>query len=334
VNLLMLEHGGRLRAASLAYGIALADWLDLSTGIAPYGWPLPPIPASAWARLPEQQDDLEIAARDYYGVSNLLPVAGSQAAIQALPRLVRNATVGIVSPAYAEHAAAWQREGHKLLEISEGAIERALERLDVLLLVNPNNPTGRRIEPQRLLEWHARLAERGGWLVVDEAFIDCTPEFSLAAFSERPGLIVLRSFGKFFGLAGIRLGFVLAAPSVLEQLAELLGPWAVSGPSRVVATALLQDHAGQRVQRERLLVDGERLATLLSAQGFAPTGGCALFQFCCTPRAAELHEFLATKGILTRLFSSPSSLRFGLPADESGWQRLQQALAAFAKESQ
>ncbi|WP_339524489.1 threonine-phosphate decarboxylase CobD [Pseudomonas sp. EA_35y_Pfl2_R111] len=329
----MLEHGGRLRAAALRYGIALADWLDLSTGIAPYGWPLPTIPASAWARLPEQQDGLEIAARDYYGVSNLLPVAGSQAAIQALPRLVRDARVGIVSPAYAEHAAAWQREGHRLLELSEGGIERALERLDVLLLINPNNPTGRRIEPQRLLEWHARLAERGGWLVVDEAFIDCTPEFSLAAFSERPGLIVLRSFGKFFGLAGIRLGFVLAQPTVLEQLAELLGPWTVSGPSRVVAIALLQDHAGQHLQRERLLADGERLAALLSAQGFAPTGGCALFQFCCTTVAAELHEFLASQGVLTRLFSSPSSLRFGLPADEFGWQRLQQALALFAKES-
>ena len=333
MNLLMLEHGGRLRAAALRYGIALADWLDLSTGIAPYGWPLPVIPASAWARLPEQHDGLEIAARDYYGVSNLLPVAGSQAAIQALPRLVRDARVGIVSPAYAEHAAAWQREGHRLLELSEGGIERALERLDVLLLVNPNNPTGRRIEPQRLLDWHARLAERGGWLVVDEAFIDCAPDFSLAAFSDRPGLIVLRSFGKFFGLAGIRLGFVLAQPAVLERLAELLGPWTVSGPSRVVATALLQDHAGQRLQRERLLADGLRLAVLLSAQGFAPTGGCALFQFCCTPRAVELHEFLAAKGILTRLFASPLSLRFGLPADEAGWQRLQQALELFAKEA-
>jgi len=325
-----LEHGGRLRAAALRYGIAVAYWLDLSTGIAPYGWALPAIPASAWARLPEQQDGLEIAARDYYGVANLLPVAGSQAAIQALPRLRRNATVGIVSPAYAEHAAAWQREGHRLLAISEGAIERALERLDVLLLVNPNNPTGRRIEPQRLLAWHARLAERGGWLVVDEAFIDCTPEHSLAAFSDRPGLIVLRSFGKFFGMAGIRLGFVLAQPALLEQMAELLGPWAISGPSRVVASALLQDQVGQHQQRERLLADGERLAILLSTQGLTPTGGCALFQFCCMARAAELHEFLAARGILTRLFETPQSLRFGLPPDEAGWQRLQQALVAFA----
>ena len=322
-----------MRAAAQRHGIALEQWLDLSTGIAPYGWPLPEIPAAAWSRLPEAKDGLEAAARDYYGVANLLPVAGSQAAIQALPRLVRNARVGIVSPTYAEHAAAWQREGHKLLALSEAGINRALERLDVLLLINPNNPSGRRFQREQLLLWHARLAERGGWLVVDEAFIDCTPEQSLAPHCELPGLIVLRSFGKFFGMAGIRLGFVLAQQALLEQLAELLGPWAVSGPSRAVATALLQDRAGQQLQRQRLLADGERLAALLSDQGLAPTGGCALFQFCCTPLAALLHEFLATNGILTRLFDSPASLRFGLPADEPGWQRLRQALALFAKES-
>jgi cobalamin biosynthetic protein CobC len=329
----VLEHGGRLRAAALRFGIPLGEWLDLSTGIAPYGWPLPAIPAAAWTRLPESHDGLEIAARDYYGVASLLPVAGSQAAIQALPRLRRNARVGIVSPAYAEHAAAWRREGHRLLEISEAGINRALERLDVLLLVNPNNPSGRRFEPEQLLAWHARLAGRGGWLVVDEAFIDCTPRHSLAVHSELPGLIVLRSFGKFFGMAGIRLGFVLAQRGLLEQLAELLGPWAVSGPARVVATAVLQDLAGQRLQRKRLLVDGRRLAELLSRHGLPPTGGCALFQWIVSERAAVLHEFLAGNGILTRLFDSPRSLRFGLPPDEQGWLRLERALQLFAEEA-
>ncbi|MHA6493914.1 threonine-phosphate decarboxylase CobD [Pseudomonas borbori] len=329
----MLEHGGRLRAAALRHGIPVGDWLDLSTGIAPYGWPLPAIPAAAWARLPEQDDGLEAAARDYYAVSHLLPVAGSQAALQALPRLRRNATVGIVSPAYAEHAAAWQREGHRVLTISEASVNRALERLDVLLLITPNNPTGRRFEREQLLIWHARLAERGGWLVVDEAFIDCTPEQSLAPHSGLPGLIVLRSFGKFFGLAGIRLGFVLAQQVLLDQLAELLGPWTVSGPSRAVATALLQDAAGQQRQRQRLLADGQRLAALLAEQGLPATGGCALFQWIASDLAPVLHEFLACNGILTRLFDSPCSLRFGLPADEQGWLRLEQALHVFAKET-
>lgn len=328
----MLEHGGRLRAAALEYGIALVDWLDLSTGIAPYGWAIPEVPAAAWARLPELHDGLEIAARDYYGVATLLPVAGSQAAIQALPRLRRNASVGIVSPAYAEHAAAWQREGHRVLEISESGVNRALERLDVLLLINPNNPTGRHFSPAQLLAWHARLAERGGWLIVDEAFIDTTPAQSLAAHSGEPGLIVLRSFGKFFGMAGIRLGFVLAEQALLDQLDGLLGPWTISGPARFVARSLLQDQPAQGRQRQRLQADGARLGALLRGHGLPPTGGCALFQWIASERAKLLHEFLACNGILTRLFAQPPSLRFGLPADEAGWQRLDQALAMFSKE--
>lgn len=322
----MLEHGGRLRAAAQRYGIPLEDWLDLSTGVAPYGWDLPPVPAQAWARLPETNDGLEAAARDYYGAASLLPVAGSQAAIQALPRLRAHSDVGILAPTYAEHAAAWRREGHRITKLSEGSVHRALPQLDVLLVVNPNNPTGRLIEPARLLDWHDELAERGGWLLVDEAFIDCAPQHSLAAYSDMPGLIVLRSFGKFFGLAGLRLGFVLAAQTLLDELETLLGPWAVSGPARSVARSLLVDGEGQRRQRERLLADGERLAALLRDCGLPPTGGSALFQFCCTRRAVPCMELLARRGILIRLFAELDSLRFGLPADEAGWLRLEQGL--------
>lgn len=322
-----LEHGGRLREAAQRYGIALADWLDLSTGIAPYGWPLPAIPAIAWQRLPETDDGLEAVARDYYGAATLLPVAGSQAAIQALPRLRRaGARVGVVSPAYAEHAAAWRRAGHQVQELGEGGVERALDRLDVLLVVNPNNPSGRLIAPERLLEWHARLAARGGWLLVDEAFMDCTPDHSLAAHSQRSGLIILRSFGKFFGLAGIRLGFVLAEHELLERLDEQLGPWTVSGPARALAVALLGDAEGQLRQRQRLQTDSLRLAVLLSEHGLAPAGGTALFQLVAQQQAVGLHGYFARRGILLRLFAETRCLRFGLPGDETGWLRLQQAL--------
>ncbi|MBA1272597.1 threonine-phosphate decarboxylase CobD [Stutzerimonas azotifigens] len=327
----MLEHGGRLRAAAARHGIPLADWIDLSTGIAPYGWALPPIPESAWTRLPEPDDGLEAAACDYYGADAVLPVAGSQAAIQALPWLRPRARVGVLSPCYAEHAEAW-RQGHHLQEISEGAIPRALERLDVLVVVNPNNPTGRLIPPQQLLDWHAQLAERGGWLIVDEAFMDCTPLFSLAAHSQLPGLIVLRSFGKFFGLAGTRLGFVLAETKLLHDLSERLGPWAVSGPARVLGTALLNDGEGQQRQRERLRRDGQRLAMLLAHHGLPVTGGCALFLWIAHAEAQLLHELLACNGILTRLFEQPLSLRLGLPADEPAWARLEQVLTAFAEQ--
>lgn len=328
----MLEHGGRLRLAAQRYRIPEGDWLDLSTGIAPYGLTLPPIPAQAWARLPERDDGLEDAARDYYGACGLLPVAGSQAAIQALPRLRKRSQVGIISPCYAEHAAAWRREGHRLEEISEAGARRAVDRLDVLLVVNPNNPTGQRFTPDLLLDWHGRLAERGGWLVVDEAFMDVTPEQSLATASHLPGLIVLRSFGKFFGLAGLRLGFVLAEGRLLGELDELLGPWTVSGPARALARGLLEDRAGQARQRERLLADGQRLEALLAGHGLVPTGGCALFQWVAMPHAKVLHEYLAARGILTRLFTAPPSLRFGLPPDEAGWRRLDETLASFNQE--
>lgn len=328
----MLEHGGRLKAAARRYGIAETDWLDLSTGIAPYGWALPEIPATAWTRLPERDDGLEEAARGYYGAASLLPVAGSQAAIQALPRLRAASRVGVVAPCYAEHAHAWQREGHEVVALRSDEVEQALDRLDVLLVVNPNNPTGERLARERLLAWHGRLVARGGWLLVDEAFMDCTPEHSLCGSTPAPGLVVLRSFGKFFGLAGIRLGFVLADPALLQRLEEQLGPWAVSGPARALARTLLADGAGQVRQRLALLRDGARLERLLGECGLAPAGGTALFQRLLREDAARLHDYLAARGILTRLFMQPASLRFGLPPDESGWRRLCAALIDYAKD--
>ncbi|GGJ90362.1 threonine-phosphate decarboxylase CobD [Pseudomonas matsuisoli] len=325
----MLEHGGRLRAAAKQFGIPLAEWMDLSTGIAPAGLPIPPIPTAVWNRLPEPDDELREAAAAYYGVPHALPVAGSQAAIQALPQIRRQARIGIVSPCYAEHAHAWKREGHSLLELTEAGVPRAIERLDVLLVINPNNPTGRLIPSERLLEWHARLAERNGWLIVDEAFMDCTPTASLAPFCPRPGLVVLRSFGKFFGMAGARLGFVLADGDLSHRLERLLGPWTVNGPTRHVAIHQLRDVAAQQRQRDSLHQAGARLASLLTEHGLPPTGGCPLFQWCVTRRAEKLHRFLAAQGILVRLFHQPASVRFGLPADEAAWTRLDRALHAF-----
>ena len=327
----MLEHGGRLRRAALGYGIAEEDWLDLSTGLAPWPFPVPDIPLRAWARLPENDDGLEQAACDYYGTSQVLPVAGSQMAIQLLPRLRRAGKVGVLSPCYAEHAEAWRRSGYIVREVLEQEVDFFLDSLDVLVVVNPNNPTGLSLTPARLLDWHARLAQRGGWLVVDEAFMDNTPQLSLAPHAHQVGLIVLRSFGKFFGLAGVRLGFVLAERKLLRLLAEQVGPWAVSGPTRVLGQACLRDTEGHTRQRIRSDEASERLAALLERSGFKPQGGCALFQWLITEQATALHEFMARRGILLRLFAHNSSLRFGLPADAADEARLEQALQAFAK---
>ena len=325
----MLEHGGRLRKAALQYGIAEGDWLDLSSGLAPWPFPIPDIPLRAWARLPETDDGLEQAACEYYGATHILPVAGSQAAIQLLPRLRRTGKVGVLSPCYAEHAEAWRRAGYIVREVLEQEVDFFLESLDVLVVVNPNNPTGLSLTPQRLLDWHARLAQRGGWLVVDEAFMDITPQLSLASQAHQVGLIVLRSFGKFFGLAGVRLGFVLAERNLLKLLAEQVGPWAVSGPTRVLGQVCLRDTVGHAQQRLRCESASQRLFDVLERHGLRPQGGCGLFQWMITDRAEQLHEFMAQRGILLRLFVDNSSLRFGLPDTEADWLRLEQALSAY-----
>jgi cobalamin biosynthetic protein CobC len=329
----MLEHGGRLRKAALEYGIAEGDWLDLSSGLAPWPFAVPEIPLRAWARLPETDDGLEQAACDFYSAAQVLPVAGSQMAIQLLPRLRRAGKVGVLSPCYAEHAEAWRRCGYIVREVLEQEVDFFIDSLDVLVVVNPNNPTGLSLTPSRLLDWHTRLASRGGWLVVDEAFMDNTPQLSVAPFTHLVGLIVLRSFGKFFGLAGVRLGFVLAERKLLKLLAEQVGPWAVSGPTRVIGRACLLDTEGHARQRQRSEEASERLARLLEQFGFKPQGGCALFQWLITDQAEQLHEFMARQGILLRLFAHNSSLRFGLPADEADWTRLTQAFEAYAKET-
>lgn len=319
-------HGGRLRAAAAEYGIPPKQWLDLSAGLNPSPWPVPPLSAEAWARLPEPEDGLVEAACAYYGAESLLPVAGSQAAIQALPQLRTPGMVGVLSPAYAEHAHGWARAGHRLVPLAPGRIEDALDNLDALVLVNPNNPTGHRFGRDQLLQWHRRLADRGGWLVVDEAFMDVTPEESLAVEAQRPGLIVLRSLGKFFGLAGARVGFVLAQPDLLAQLDDLLGPWTVAGPARELAKRALADTEWQAKSRRELHRAEQRLAQLLTLHGLTPSGGTALFQWVLTEQAEAVQQALAKQGILVRRFDEPASLRFGLAGRESEWERLENAL--------
>lgn len=322
----LIEHGGRLNAAAARYGMALSDWLDLSTGINPNGWPVPALPAHAWNRLPEPDDELIAAAQAYYCAPHIFPVAGSQAAIQVLPRLRERGRVGVIAPGYNEHAHAWRRAGHDVAPIAHDQIAAAVDALDVVVLIHPNNPTGQTFSRAQLLQWHAQLAAKNGWLIVDEAFMDATPEHSIAEFCTRPGLIVLRSLGKFFGLAGARVGFVCAVPELLQAIDAQLGPWTVCGPARLAATRALQDTTWQATTREDLLRDAQRLSQLLTIHGLQPSGGTALFHWAETPRAAHVHEALARQGVLTRGFADPASVRFGLPANEAQWQRLESAL--------
>ena len=323
----MLEHGGKLYSAAQHYDIPVADWLDLSTGINPNGWPVPTkFPTEVWSQLPQQDDGLVTAAHDYYQCESLIAVAGSQAAIQALPYLRSKSRVGIMTPAYAEHAYAWQQAGHEVIPLDIDSISNAITQLDVLVIINPNNPSAQQFRSEQLLSWHQQLEAKNGWLIIDEAFIDPTPEHSLATHCPTDGLIVLRSLGKFFGLAGLRIGFVLAEAKLLQQLANRLGPWPIAHASRYIAQLALQDTTWQQQCRHVLREQGTRLQQLLASVGLPPHGSCALFQWVKIDEAELIHQDLAQQGILTRVFKVPASLRFGLPKSEHDWQRLHTTL--------
>ncbi len=322
----MLEHGGNLRTASARFGRPLDEWIDLSAGLNPHVYPVPPLPASAWHRLPEPDPHLLAAACAYYGAPHLLPVAGTQAAIQALPALRPPSRVVVAAPSYAEHAHHWAQHGHALHEVAYDRLDEAVDHCDVLVLCNPNNPTGATIAPAVLRRWAAQLADRGGWLVVDEAFGDTTPALSVARYSGQPGLIVLRSLGKFFGLAGARVGFVGAHPDLLQALGDALGPWTISGPAQLIANAALADKAWHTSTLGQLARDGERLQQLLARYGIESTGP-ALFQWWPERRPEEFHHHMAERGIWVRLFRQAArGIRLGLPPSETTWHRLDTAL--------
>lgn len=330
------EHGGRLNAAAREWDIPVNRWLDLSTGINPIGWPMPAIPARLWHRLPEDDDGLDEVIRAWAGAPEsaaCIPVPGSQAAIKMLPFLRPPCRVGIPEPGYQEHGHWWALAGHQVIALPLEAAAQEVswpEQLDVLVWIHPNNPTGLTLAPDTLRQWHDRLAPHGGWLVLDEAFADAEAQISLAADTgaERPGLVVLRSLGKFFGLAGLRAGAVLTDPVLGEAVRAALGPWALSGPARHGMALALADTDWQRQAARRLGRDSARLDRLLARFGLAVSGGTRLFRYVLHAEAAGIADGLARQGVLVRRFDSPPALRFGLPGTPEQWQRLEAALTA------
>jgi len=312
-------HGGNLSEIVRRFPDAPRPWIDLSTGINPVPYPVPSLPDTAWTRLPGSAAEdalLEAAAARYGATSKSMVVAapGTQALIQLLPRLVPRGRVAIVGPTYEEHQVCWRRAGHDV------RIVPTLEDSDVVVVVNPNNPTGRLVSP-------AELAKVKGLLVVDEAFIDFLPrEMSLAGdLPERA--VVLRSFGKTYGLAGIRLGFAIAQRDMAQRLREELGPWAVAGPALEIGRRALNDGAWLGAARERLVADSARLDGLLRKAGFEIAGGTLLFRLARHPSAALFVQRLGQQGIHVRAFADAADqLRFGLPGNDEAFRRLAAAL--------
>lgn len=328
-----MRHGGDLTAAEAEFGKPAGPWLDLSTGINPYAYPVPTFSETCLTRLP-QSGDLEAllaAARTAYGWAADLPVAagpGAQAMIQLLPYLRYRRTVAVLSPTYDEHAYLWERAGHEVRDI-ESPDAAETDGVDVVVVVNPNNPTGRIVPTERLAALEAELVAREGLLVIDESFADVTPD---AAYGDRlkgRGTVVLRSFGKFFGLPGLRLGFVAGDAEMVSEIAGELGPWPVSGPAIETGLAALADRAWISSMQLRLSIEAERLDELLTQFGFTVIGGTDLFRTARHPGAGSFHQALARAGVWTRRFEEQDDqLRFGLPAGDEGFERLARALKA------
>ena len=326
---LVFGHGGRIDAMARAFPEAPLPWVDLSTGINPFSYPVPEMPVDAWARLPGEaaRASCETAMAGAFGCDPAFcrAVAGTEIAIRQLPSILHAKMVAVRAPSYADHAHSWRSAGAKVLSVSDPL--ELVEEADVVVLVNPNNPDGNCWPVERIEHARARLAARGGWLIVDEAYADLDPSKSVAPFAGREGLIVLRSFGKFYGLAGLRLGAVLAAPNILRRMGERLGGWDVSGPALAIGAAAYADRDWQATTRGHLARQMEATRAMLASSVLEDRGGTDLFRFVRTSDATILWRQLAQHGVAVRRFAGDDHhLRIGLPADAAALARLAQAL--------
>lgn len=327
----MPAHGGDLAAAEARYGRPAAGWLDLSTGINAVPYPVPALAPAVWRRLPQPDAEAALldAARAAYGVAPdkaIVAAPGTQALIQLLPMLAPPGPVAVRSPTYGEHARVWRAAGYAVRE--PGDLD-GLAGAGVAVVVNPNNPDGRLAPPDALLAASEAMRCAGGLLVVDEAFADVMPEVGLSGrpAAESDGVVVLRSFGKFFGLAGVRLGFAIGPPSPVARLQALLGPWAVSGPAIAIGMTALSDGDWIAATRADLAARVSRLDGILAQAGLAVAGGTSLFRLVDSAQARAIHESLARAGIWTRAFPAhPRWLRIGVPGGEAEFGRVVAAL--------
>jgi cobalamin biosynthetic protein CobC len=320
----MREHGGNLDLAQQRFGGRTDDWIDLSTGINRLPYPVGEIAALHWQALPSRSEieALHQAARYAYRTSApIVAMGGAQAAIQLLPQLAPRGRVRILAPTYNEYAPVLAAAGSEVEEV------RALDALagaDLAIVVNPNNPDGHRYAPKDLLA----LLPRVGRLVLDESFVDAVPELSLASEAGRPGLLILRSFGKFYGLAGLRLGFAIGNEVDIAKLAAASGPWPVSGAAIAIGCRALRDDVWAKATSARLAQDCVRLDGMVQSQGWRLVGGASLFRLYEMPNALAAQEKLARAHIWSRVFAqNPTWLRLGLPGAETEWSRLAEALA-------
>lgn len=326
-------HGGKLDEAVANFGGDRSKWLDLSTGINPNPYPIGEIPAHCWTDLPDDQLTREAVSAVLHNAgadeqARVCLAPGAQMIIQTLPFLFKPQSVAVVGFTYQEHGMCWRRAGHEVY-VTDG-LESAESTARIVIVVNPNNPDGRIFDREDLIGLARRLAAKGGLLVVDESFGDVAPNANMADETGRDGLLVMRSLGKFFGLAGLRFGAALGAKPLVVRLQERLGPWAVSGPALWLAAKAMRDDKWQGKTRKKLAGNREDLEGLLQERGFEIVGGCDLFVLADHGRSEDLYNHLAEKKILVRQFPGKSGwLRFGLPGSKPALRRLDKAINGF-----
>lgn len=334
-----LIHGGNLNQISKQYAIPAEQWLDLSTGISPFSYPVPEIPTSIWRELPQINPSLIEAAKRYYRTHDILPTSGSQSVISVLPKYHQQYTTGrgrvwLPVQGYKEHEKAWKSAGYPICHYSELPEHEQLQQHDILVVINPNNPTGACASQQQLLALQSHLASLCGWLIVDEAFMDTLPtNDSIAPYSHLKNVFVLRSMGKFFGLAGLRVGFLSAASEHIKAVDTTLGPWTVNGPALYIANKALGDKQWQARQKRRLKAQTQQLKRLLFDSFAQESTGTHLFQTLYLESAPALFDLLCKNGVYTRLTDEQDALRFGIPGT-SDLKRLAAVLRQLSKANQ
>ncbi|WP_413283510.1 threonine-phosphate decarboxylase [Vibrio sp. MA40-2] len=383
-----IKHGGNLLQIIAQYGGEESEWVDLSTGVSPFTYPVGNIPESVWNRLPQPNDGLERAAKTYYqAAQEPVAIAGSQAGIMILPAIVRQlradnaGVIALPKVGYKEHQHAWLKHSTECHAGSQSdwqviwyddfpSVEQ-VKQSDVVLVINPNNPSGYTATSTELLHLHQQLIDNGGMLIVDEAFVDTQPDNSiLTKLDKLEHIVVFRSVGKFFGLAGARVGFLFADQEIRQQVYQRIGPWTVTGPSRWIMKQALTDVAWQVETSKKLSQASERLQQLLTDYLVAPLNelngtvplsrsllpssrvvkeaavkgtvpfnasskvslkGTDLFCTVSIEEAVFLHDWLCQHAIFTRLCDEQDGVRFGLPADESQWKKLEAAMVEFSQ---
>ena len=322
----MRDHGGNLDAAIDAFGGTRDEWIDLSTGINPRPYPIPQISSHAWNALPTKADIgalIDQARASFPTNAACLPTAGAQAGIQMIPHVLPKGVARVISPTYNEHAASLKSAGWEVAEVSNLS---ELEGAKLGVIVNPNNPDGSMYSPEKILG----ISESVGNLIVDESFCDPHPEISVTPHIENRGNItVLRSFGKFYGLAGIRLGFVFGSQIIINTLSERSGPWPVSGPAIEIGARALADKVWQQATVERLKSDTDRIDAMATKAGWSVAGGTTLFRLYETQNAEDAQRKLAENHIWSRIFPySDKWIRLGLTDGQVNWDRLETALTS------